>query len=656
MRKIVVGLLFFSLCLSAQQKPAIDSMRAALVKLREDSTKVNAMNRLSLAYVKIDSVKGFSYARQALALSEKLQWQDGIAKSNFTIGKNYDANFSYGKAIDHFQKALGQTKNKRLLSKINTAIGGVYFNQAEYSKALASYHSALRIDEAANDKMGVAEVSMNIASIYYSIKNYPKAVSYINKSLDQKTEDQGFLAMLNRNIAVIYNNMGQTQKALDYFEKSLSFYQSTKDNPATASVLSDIALTYYDLEDYQKAIDYSKRALSVPVVGVPDKVNISFSFGIIGDSYIQKAKEQKNSAVLLDSAITYLNKAITLHRELDNIRGLYDDYTSLTEAQQLQGDFKKALETYQTSITYKDSIFNTENKETIRGIEDKRSIEIRDKELKISKLKLQAKERQKWFLIGGLALLGTIGCLLLYQNNSRRKANRKLNRMNASLDQANRVKTRLLGILNHDLRGPVNSFIHFIQLQKEAPELLNETMKRRIEDTTIASAKNLLGSMEDILLWTKNQMENFEPHPKEISVGSLFNYIRNHFSAAQNVDLDFEIVSPDEDLHLNTDEDYLKTILRNLTANAIEAVSEAQNPKVTWKAWAENGRVQLSVSDNGSGGNTAQFSALHDQSEVGNIRSGLGLHLIRDLTQAINCRIEVNSIPGSGTTFTLSFP
>ncbi|HOZ75988.1 MAG TPA: HAMP domain-containing sensor histidine kinase [Flavobacterium sp.] len=225
--------------------------------------------------------------------------------------------------------------------------------------------------------------------------------------------------------------------------------------------------------------------------------------------------------------------------------------------------------------------------------------------------------------------------------------------MNESLEKANRVKTRLLGILNHDLRGPVNSFIHFIQLQKESPELLDAVTKRRIEDATIASAKDLLGSMEDILLWTKNQMENFEPQPKEINVTSLFDYMQHHFSTVQDVQFSFDCAH--ENLMLHTDEDYLKTILRNLTANAIAAVSEMPEPKINWKAWCENGLVQLSVTDNGAGSNEEQFKALFDPGEVGNIRSGLGLHLIRDLAQAIGCVIAVASVPGKGTTFTLSF-
>lgn len=535
MRKLLLGLLFFPLVLLAQPRMQIDSVLAVLPKLPADSTKVNALHGLSTAFIQSDSAKGFDYARKALSMATRLRWQEGMARSNYLLGVNYDAYFNYPKALAYYNQALLLVKNQNLRRKIYTSIGGVYINKGDYSKALAAYHRALSIDESARDKKGIAKTSMNIASVYCNTKNYPKAIAYFNKSLDQKVQDKPFLAMLNRNIAVVYNNMGQMNKSLDYFEKSITYYEMTGDHAAIASVLSDIALTYYDLKQYEKAIDYSKRSLQTPISGVPDKVNISFSFGIIGDSYTQKAKAQPKNRVLLDSAVIYLEKAIDLHKELNNIRGLYDDYMSLTDAQQLLGAYSKALETYRTAVTYKDSIFNAENKETMRGIEDKRSIEIRDNELKISNLKLQAKERQKWFLIGGLALLGVIGCLLLYQNHNRRKVNQKLNRMNESLEKANRVKARLLGILNHDLRGPVNSFIHFIQLQKESPELLTETSKRRIEDTTITSAKNLLVSMEDILLWTKNQMDNFEPQPKQIAVKALFSYLQYHFAAVSNI-------------------------------------------------------------------------------------------------------------------------
>ena len=89
--------------------------------------------------------------------------------------------------------------------------------------------------------------------------------------------------------------------------------------------------------------------------------------------------------------------------------------------------------------------------------------------------------------------------------------------MNQELDEANKIKARFFSILNHDLRSPVSNLIHFLHLQKENPELIDEATALRMQTKVITGAENLLSSMEDILLWSKGQMENFKPHFKEIS-------------------------------------------------------------------------------------------------------------------------------------------
>ena len=200
------------------------------------------------------------------------------------------------------------------------------------------------------------------------------------------------------------------------------------------------------------------------------------------------------------------------------------------------------------------------------------------------------------------------------------------------------------------MRSPVANLIHFLHLQKDSPELLDEETKKRMQNKTISGAENLLCSMEDILLWSKGQMENFKPHPQKIAIEVLFEETQKHFSSNENIQLSFE--NP-ENIILNTDENYLKTIIRNLTGNAIKALDKTSNGKIIWKAWQENEAQYLSISDNGPGGTQEQFKALYDDSEVIGIKSGLGLHLIRDLATAINCKIEVSSKPDSGTTFTI---
>ena len=174
--------------------------------------------------------------------------------------------------------------------------------------------------------------------------------------------------------------------------------------------------------------------------------------------------------------------------------------------------------------------------------------------------------------------------------------------------------------------------------------------KEQIESETLTSAENLLGSMEDILLWSKGQMENFKPKFENVLISKIFNDNQKHFSSESETSILFE--NP-ENLKIYTDENYLKTIIRNLTGNAIKALAKTKNPIIIWKAWQENGNNYLSVQDNGPGAHLEQFKALYDEKEVVGIQSGLGLHLIRDLAKAINCEILVDSKENIGTTFTL---
>ena len=145
-------------------------------------------------------------------------------------------------------------------------------------------------------------------------------------------------------------------------------------------------------------------------------------------------------------------------------------------------------------------------------------------------------------------------------------------------------------------------------------------------------------------------MENFKPQPKEVSVNQLFDDTKKVFSGYHTIQ--FEYQNPD-DISVFTDENYLKTIVRNLTSNAINVFSTTPNPTIIWKAWKENNVSYLSVTDNGPGASKDQFKALYDDKEVVGIKSGLGLHLIRDLAKAINCTIEVKSTLNEGTTFVL---
>ena len=122
-------------------------------------------------------------------------------------------------------------------------------------------------------------------------------------------------------------------------------------------------------------------------------------------------------------------------------------------------------------------------------------MEKKNTEISLKKKLVENQKKQNLYLIIFLILIVGIAALIYYQNLLRQKTNKKLQLLNTELDQANRIKTRFFGILNHDLRSPVANLIHFLHLQKENPEMLNQESKERLQNKTISGAENLLSSM-----------------------------------------------------------------------------------------------------------------------------------------------------------------
>lgn len=657
MKKIIVFLIAIFPLISFAQKEGqalVDSLLVELPKMKEDTLKVNTLNELSIAHKRSNPTQGIQYGQNALALAKKLQWDDGIAESYNSIAANYFALENHPKGIEFYFKALKGTKNKKIINKTLLSIGVNYSTQGNYTKGLDYFFQSLKMSEELKDEKNIAKVLSNIGANYFYLNKNKEAIQYYKKALEINTKNDVKKSMSKnlRNIANVYLFINQNDKALEYLQKAIRIDDKIGNKEGIAVNLASTSAIFNKVKQYNKALEYGEKSLKIAIeINLPNIIAINYNN--IGETYFEMAKNtsnKNNSKILLNKAATNIDKALEIYKKGNNISDLYIIYKQLSAIDSMKGNFKAAFENHKTAIVYKDSIFNSDNRETIKNLEDKRAIELRDKEIKINKLTLESEEKQKWYFVFGISLLAIIGGLLFYQSRNRKKTNEKLQLLNSELDKANKVKAQFFGILNHDLRSPVANLIHFLHLQKENPELLDTESRTRMENKTISGAENLLTSMEDILLWSKGQMENFKPQPKNITINSIFENTKNHFLSVQNIQLTFENL---QNVKINTDENYLKTIIRNLTGNAIKTLDKVENPRIVWKAWQENDKTFLSISDNGTGGTQEQFKALYDDTEVVGIKTGLGLHLIRDLARAIDCEISVDSKPNEGTTFTL---
>jgi signal transduction histidine kinase len=653
---LVFLLLAFNVCGFAQgENPkSVDSLKTVLSRQKDSKEKCKTLNALADTFYRMDPEQGVTYADQALKLSTRLGYDEGMAFAKLYKGENLWLMGDNDQALKLYSEA------RKLFEKINDdcnvgsvllATGNVYGRNGKFPEGLDALLEAVRKLEKCKDHNSavyLANCYQNIGNIYNATENYQKALKNYDTAIKlyEKVDDQVSIAMNMGSKGMILNKLERNQEALNVYKDAEKKLIVLDEEVPLAYIRSWMGTVLVDLGQYEESIRSSQSAYAT-ISRIGDEDLIASTIQNIGRAYLMKGKKS-NDPKDLNLALENIQKALKMHLAQGNHERIIQDYDHLSDYYQLVNDYKKSLEAHTKFAIYKDSVFNFKNKQSLQNLEDERTIELRNKQLQLNQVTLDAKEKQKWLYLLGIVALVIILGLIFWQSLNRKKTNEKLQLLNAELDTANKTKTRFFSILNHDLRSPVANLISFLHLQKESPELLDAESKKRMETKTIAGAENLLESMEDILLWSKGQMENFSPQPKRIPVSLLFDDLQKHFSHLENTKIIFE--NPGN-ISFFTDENYLKTILRNIVGNAIKALHNTPNATVILTAANDS----ISVSDNGPGGTQEQFRALYDEKEVVGIKTGLGLHLIRDLAKAINCHIAVDTKPGEGTIFKLSF-
>ncbi len=610
-------------------------------EIKDELRKMSCLSNLgSVNNVQNKYTDALNYYQKAVRIGESLKEEQTTGITYGNMGIIYSELKNYELALKHFQKGLDLHQKINYQLGIATGlgnIGNVYFNKKNYDGALKYYQKALYKNIEINNKPGISREYGNIANVYTQLKDFDKSFENHQKALkiNEELKNKKGIAVNYQGIGKYYLESAKYDNALNYLKKANTLAKAINVLDIQKESYDDISTTFEKKEKLDSAYFYYKKYIEIKEnIDNQDnrkqisRLEIQYEF----DNKEQKYRTEQllsNEKLIQQQLLLELNKSKLneSNKEKDLVRLNYLKTQSELKTEQIE----KKAQKRQLDLAEKDNL-------------------LKNNQLKINQLELQAKEKQKWFYIFGIGLLAIIGGLLFYQSSNRKKTNQKLQLLNTELDQANKTKTRFFSILNHDLRSPVANLIHFLHLQKDSPELLDEETKNRMQNKTISGAEDLLSSMEDILLWSKGQMENFKPQPKEVSVNQLFEDTKKVFSGYHKIQFDYQ--NPDN-IAISTDENYLKTIIRNLTSNAINVFTTTQNPKIIWKAWQENGISYLSITDNGPGATKEKFKALYDDKEVAGIKTGLGLHLIRDLAKAIDCEISVDSKINQETTFTL---
>ncbi len=633
-----------------------------------------------------------SLANKGISLSKNDSYL--LARFNFykAYGYEYDNN-QYEKAIPYFEASWNFAKERKNLKEETLAImrlNYLYYSTKQFQKRENLIKYIKQILDTTKNVYTQGILNGSLGEYYLDKSEIEPFIGYKLKAIEYRKKFPKDDASNIVNIGISYSQIGQAYIKMKQFDKGIEYSNYAKpymkDSPNSLAFLyNDFIKCYTGKQNLDSITKYYNNIYKL--VSKEDSLHISVSSAnrymaeyfigknniskalIFGKKAMQFAEKSNDEEILMEARVTkgkllfkqkQFEKAIEILKQASTHAYEFDKNSFIVINQLLSesyaqiGDWKKAFE-YQTIYTKaNEAMLNESAKQTIADAEAKfqnrtkqEKINLLSAENQVKNLQIENTRKTQIYLGLGFLLLLTIAILLYRQNINRKKTNKKLQALNSELDQANKTKIRFFSIINHDLRSPVANLISFLHLQENHPELLDEESEKRLKQKTTEGAENLLSAMEDLLLWSKSQMENFDPQPKRTTVDSLFFDTAKHFSSIDDIIIAYN--NP-EKIELYTDENYLKTIMRNLTGNAIKALEKTKNPKIEWNAYTKGNKIILSICDNGPGGSKEQFKALYDETAISGISSGLGLHLIRDLAKIIKAEISIDTNSKSGTT------
>ena len=254
---------------------------------------------------------------------------------------------------------------------------------------------------------------------------------------------------------------------------------------------------------------------------------------------------------------------------------------------------------------------------------------------------------------------------VMRQKEEIEKKSQTLEDQNYLLQELDNEKNNITSMIVHDLQSPINrirGLLELFTMENNAPFSENQVLyldliRRNISDAS-RHIRNLLDTKE-LEKSTDYQVPLTKTNLSAILPTILESYKEQ--SMKKKVNLQFE--NNDEDVYVNGNEDYINRIFDNLISNAIKFSPKDSNSNVFVKIKENGENVSVIVQDEGQGfteedrGNLfKKFKKLSATPTNGESSSGLGLSIVKTLTERLGGKVWAEDSKIKGATFIVEFP
>lgn len=568
-----------------------------------------------------------------------LSQKDG--DSLLETAKNFRRNTQYDSSIYYSEKAIKfytSTKDSIQLASAYNNLGLSHLRLNNRKEALEYLYSALKINKNIKNDEGLVGNYNNLGNYYFS-EDLKLTLKYYQKAVELLSNNKKGLksAIINMNIGIIYatndSEFFNYDSAVYHYLNSLEAFKEVKDTLNLSAIYHNLGALYENQENFKAAIKSYSNALELNEA-LGDKYGLTQTYMGIGNVYLKQDNYKKS--------IEYYEKGLVLAEELGDYLRKMNLYSNLVKAKMGVGEIDEASAIFQEYNHLRDSLFNSEKMQELKGLETKYETEQKEAEIREQQIAIAEKDFQKNVFLALSILLvflivSTIWFFLLKQNYLKKlkneeianlKTEQELKELNAMMHGQEEERNRIASDLHDRLGARLSSIkLLFQSNQNETPSRLTSKLLSNINEAIRETREISHNLSTDIL--TRYGLEV-----------ALKDMVRS-INESEQIKAELATYGLRDRLLLEVERNIYHICLE-LINNTIKH-AEAQN--IMLQISQTNGEINVFYEDDGKGFDTQNI-----------VKTGMGMRSIQSRVSTINGTASFNSKPGKGINAVITIP
>lgn len=570
------------------------------------------------------------YAEQAIQIAEAHHFPEIIYLSYTTIGITYSIQGRQALAREYFEKALDIAKSAQIpgaVLKCLINLGICEYSSGNHEKALNYYYESLKLPELENDLATKSKLYNNIGIVLTDLKEYQDALYYLKIALKNQIHHQDLTDIGNCliNIGNIYQIKNDLALATGYYKRAIRIYES-QNHVNLIFIYYNMASILERKNQFKQAIEYYLKVIEISKA----QDNTSSLFQVYQSVFMAYIHIQDQS-----NAKKYYQLCNDLLTEITDKNLLINYFINSANFLKTIEDYKNAAEALSKYIELKNEISDSDFKNRVAELRTKFDYEHKKQEAELY--------RQRTIQLS--------------------QYNQQIDQQKEELIHLNKSKDSILNIVSHDLKnsiGSISSLIEIISVKKKDHHL------DKYYEMITESANKALDLVKDILDVSRYEMEDYELSLEQVNIYELIESYRENmqsYAELKEIHIHFEHQQKEYPALLN--ERKFWQIIYNLVTNAIKFTHRNGAIHISTQTEKQNNApwVKICIQDNGIGIDKEtipflfdKFSKASRKGTEGESTTGLGLSIVKKLTELQKGKISVRSETGKGTEFILMFP